>query len=218
MSGGVDLVTLAWALSSLLFLLSLWGAGSGDRRQLAALAGAVMLGAAAIYSVDVVNLPQIAAMLAAGGALGLMLGRGLPGQVLFRLMLGLAGLTGIAMLCAALAALLNPNAFGLLPEEGDGLLPWAAPCAAVTVISGAITALCAMMPRGAMDQAKRARLLALTGGLAGCSVAALGFLFQHAGLAVGGGLGGTAGLVLAARLRAVRAGRDLPRRGGLPNP
>lgn len=61
-------------------------------------------------------------------------------------------------------------------------------------------------------------LLALAGGLAGCSVTALAFLLEHAGLVVAGGLAGTAGLLLSVRLHRGSGRKGLPRRGGVPNP
>ncbi|NIJ15258.1 NAD(P)(+) transhydrogenase (Re/Si-specific) subunit beta [Sphingobium vermicomposti] len=216
MSGGVDAVLVAWALSSLLFVLSLWKyeAEASQRRLHAAGVGVLLLAAAGIYSADIVNLPEIAGTLLIGASLGLVLARGWRPQALPTLLTAFCGAIGLSMLCAALAAYLNPNAFGIMPARGDGVTGGALLLVGVTAATGALAWVVAMVAMfagrgGPGDQARRIRLLAMAGGLAGCSVTALAFLLQHAGLVVAGGLAGTSGLVLWARLRWGAGGKGL---------
>ncbi len=213
MSGGVDAVIVAWALSSLLFVLALWKyeAEASHRRLHAAGVGAFVLAAAAIYSADIVNLPEIAGALVIGASPGLILARGWRPQALPTLLTAFCGAVGMSMLCAALATYLNPNAFGIMSARGDGVTGSAMLLVGVTAATGALSwvvAMVAMFVRGG-DQARRIRRLAMAGGLAGCSVTALAFLLQHAGLVVAGGLAGTSGLVLSLRLHGDVGGKGL---------
>ena len=225
MSGEVDAVIVGWALSALLFFLSLWKYEPeiSHRRRHAASAGALVLAVAAIYGADIVNLPEIAGTLAIGASLGLVLARGVRPQMLPTLLTVFCGAIGLSMLCAALAAYLNPNAFGLMPVRGDGVTCWALSLICAAAATGALAWAVAMVAifahrGGPSDQARRTMLLALAGGLAGCSVTALAFLLEHAGLVVAGGLAGTAGLLLSVRLHRGSGRKGLPRRGGVPNP
>lgn len=221
MSGDGGAVTVSWALSSLLFFLSFFISGPGDYRRgwNAAFIGAVILTGAAIYSADAVNLPEIAGMMVIGAALGLMLARALPRRGLMVLMTGFAGLAGLSMLCAALAVWRNPNGFGLLREDGAGITYDGLLSVGVTVAVGGLATLIAMVgiaPRKAAVE-RRAAMSALTSGLAGFSMAGLGFTLQNAGLTVAGGLAGSAGLTMWVRLyRARRRWKGLADPGSRP--
>lgn len=254
MSSALDAITLGWAFSALLFLLSLSPLARipDRRRRHAAAAGVLILTGAALYGADVVNLPEIVGVLIIGGAIGVMLARELPAHRLPALLTTLAGLVGLAAIAVAQAAWLNPYAFGLIGGSDDRIVPRAVIAVGVAMLMGAMA--CAggfvallgsptrlgrgilksltllmvaslfiaafvashtlpLLWTGAMVAAlsgfQLARrtfgagepaLLALTGAMAGWSVAATAFLLENIGLAVAGGLAGSVGSVMTMRL------------------
>lgn len=212
MSGIFDAVALGWALSALLFFLSLWrpGAVPARRHHQAAAAGALLLGATTIYAADVVNLPEMIGALIIGGAIGLLLGRGWPVDRLARMITALAGSTGLAMIAVVLAAWKNPYAFDLIaassdrPAAGDILAIVAAIATAALACTLGIVAI-ALSPRSDGGL----RLLVVTAALAGWSVAATAFLLENIGLAVAGGLAGSTASMLAIRLCRQAGGKGL---------
>lgn len=204
-----DTVALAWLLATLLLGWSLWRAAAGEARKArhAAMAGVALIVAAAVYTADVVNLPEIVGACIAGGGVGLLLGRDLRAR---RLPLLLAALAGIAYALAAAACWLNPYIFGL--GQGD----WIAPGALVTLalcIAPGLLSLCAFL-WSIVSPSWRGIGLTCAGGLAGWSAAALAFILGNPALAFAAGLAGSAGTVLALRL-SLAAGRkglaDQPR-------
>lgn len=201
MSAGVDAIMLGQAIAAVCFFVALWPyAGVAARwRPRAALAGTVILSAAAIYDMDVINGPEIVAALLAGGAVGLLGGREWPWSRLATLLAVLAGCAGAALLFAVLAARLNPYAFGLVDEDAvDIAMRYLLILAAVAVAgSGAgICAVAALLKREGVEML----LAALAIGMAGWSAAAMAFLLQNIGLVVAGGLAGAAGTGFALRL------------------
>ncbi|HJT41250.1 MAG TPA: hypothetical protein VJ762_13035 [Sphingobium sp.] len=207
MNDGLNVITLAWAVAALLFLLPLWPAAAAWRhRRHAAMAGIVLLGAATGYGMDVVNMPEIVGALVIGGAAGLLLGRELAPRHLPALMTMFAGLVALAMIAVAVAVALNPHAFGLTEEGSDRLTLASTLAIGLCVLTGAIACVGAGAAlAGATSAPSRdigaTALMAATGGMTGWSIAAAAFLLENMGLAAAGGVVGAAGTVLALRLR-----------------
>ena len=201
MRSDISAVALAGALAALLFFLSFWKPGAMPRRRHhhAAMAGSVILAGAAIYGMDVINLPEIIAALVIGAAIGLLLGRELPRGRLPMLMTMLAGLAGGATICAVIAAWLNPYAFGLVDEGSEAVAARHALLMALAVLTGG-TACAGAISTLASPRRGGTTWVALTAGMAGWSAAAMAFLLENMGMAVAGGLAGAAGTLLAARL------------------
>ena len=200
MTAGFDLILLAQAFAALLFLFALWPFAtlSRDSRRHAALAGTLILSAAAIYDMDVINGPQIIGALLAGGGFGLLLGREWPRDRLMPLIAICTGLAVAAMLCAA-AAWLNPYAFGLI-DAGSIDVAVRHMLALAGVAAGGLGALaCALTALFRRDRSGMMPII-LAIAMAGWSAAALAFLLENLGLVVAGGLAGAAGTGIALRL------------------
>ena len=201
MTAGFDLILLAQAVAALLFLFALWPFAtlSSDRRRHAALAGTLILSAAAIYDMDVINGPQIIGALLAGGGFGLLLGREWPRDRLMPLIAICTGLAVAAMLCAAAAAWLNPYAFGLI-DAGSIDVAVRHMLALAGVAAGGLGVLaCALTALFRRDRSGMMPII-LAIAMAGWSAAALAFLLENLGLVVAGGLAGAAGTGIALRL------------------
>ena len=201
MSAGFDVILFAQALAALLFLYALSPLRTlpGGIGRHAAVAGTVILSAAAVYDMDVINGPEIIAALLIGGAIGLLLGRGWPGSRMVALLTTLAGFAGAAMAFAGAAAWHDPFAFGLGDEGSADIATRHLFALAVAVLMGSgacIGGVFAQLRRGEADWV----LLALTIGMAGWSAAAMAILLENIGLVVAGGLAGAAGTVIALRI------------------
>lgn len=204
-------IAIGWVLAGALFAIALWSArGDGlSRAAWSAFAGMAVLGAVAVYSHDVMMLPQICAAVLLGSGVGLLLGRGVPRSALPALLAGLIGQVGFGVAFLGIAGWRNPHAFGLLDAAGDHMLPDAAleiglcvGLGTVTAVGAAVLLWCGV----ARQDGKGARLamLASIAALAGWAAAASGFLLDNIGMAVAGGLAGSAGTIFA--LRALRGG------------
>ncbi|WP_084733221.1 NAD(P)(+) transhydrogenase (Re/Si-specific) subunit beta [Sphingobium chungbukense] len=121
MEGANPTVLAGWSMAALLFGLALPASFGGGLRRGAHLmmAGMTVIGAVTLYSHDVMSMPQIFAALIMGGAVGLVLGRGMPRAAIPALLIGLIGQTGLAAMFVGVAAWRNPRAFGLLDEMTD---------------------------------------------------------------------------------------------------
>lgn len=217
MSAAYDAIMLAEVAAALLFFYALWPSRTvvDGRRRHAAVAGTAILSAAAIYGMDVINGPEIVAALIIGGAIGLMLGREWPESRLFALLTIFAACSGAAMVCAAVAAWLNPFAFGLVDEGRTGIAARHLVALAVAAFAGwgaCIGGAVAMLRRGKAGGA----LLAISIGLAGWSAAAMAFLLENMGLVVAGGLAGAAGTGIALRICGGVRGKGLADAGSRP--
>lgn len=201
MTAGFDLIVLAEALAALLFLLALWPFATlaGHRRRHAAFAGTIILSAAAIYDMDVINGPEIIGALLAGGCFGLLLGRGWPRGRLMPLLTTCTGIAAAGMLFAAAAAWLNPYAFGLVEDGGFSIAARYLLALAGVTVGGVGALICALMALLRRDRSGM-MLLVLAIAMAGWSAAALAFLLENIGLIVVGGLAGAAGTGVALRL------------------
>lgn len=195
---GVDpspLVAGMWLVSAGLLLCALWlrGHRAGNR---IALAGGMLAVGAALYSHDVVNLPEIASALVIGGSIGLTLARRCGAHRLPWLVAvayGLLGLTGVA---TGAALYLNPFAFGLMDGQGH-VTPVHSMLLATGVMTGGWVALGALFMLLRRTQAD----LALLGSGAGWTAAALGLAMGNSALVLVGGMAGAAGLRLGWRAR-----------------
>ena len=123
MEGANATILVGWSLSAILSAAALLVSIAGDLRRSTHLAAAALMVAAALalYTHDVMALPQICAALITGSAVGLALGRGIPRSRLPLLMGGLVGLAGVAAVLVGGAALRDPHAFGLLDDVTDRL-------------------------------------------------------------------------------------------------
>jgi len=247
-SGSPDVLTVAWAFAALLFLLSFWSpARQGSH---AAMGGTLILAAATLYSVDVVNMPEVVGATVIGTAMGFGLARESPSRALPRLLAALAGSVGLAAIAMMLAIDRNPFAFGLIAEGADKVAPVKALAVSLGAMlgsaasGGAATLLldraaarsplffCLLLVTAGVSAAMFVRsgqslwlwasvafagvagvligrrlvghglsaLLAMTAGLGGWSVVATALLLENMGLAIAGGLAGSAGGVAALRL------------------
>lgn len=203
MSVMIDAVLLGWALAALLFGLALLRSGPGVRRlhRHAALAGALVLMGAALFAADIINMPEIAGALVIGAAIGLPLARELPMRLLPRLMAGLAGSAGLALVCAAIAMRHNPYAFGLLGEADGVVAPWRTGALAIALLTGAMAG-GAGLARGRTAGGAGFVLAMLLALLAGASLAQFASSERLIWLAAGLLLALPAGSLIGARMRA----------------
>ena len=121
MEGANATILAGWSLSTFLSAAALLTGGDPRRRANLAAAATIIGGVLALYSHDVMALPQICAALIAGSAIGLALGRGVPRSRLPLLISSLMGLAGLAAVLIGGAALRDPHAFGLLDDATDRL-------------------------------------------------------------------------------------------------
>lgn len=202
---GIDpspVVAGAYLLSGLLLFLGLW-LRSGYHGNRWTMAGIVTGAAAAVYSHDVVNLPEMVSAVVIGGGIGLLLARRSAVAALPWLMVAGHGLLGVAAMAMAATLWRNPGAFGLTADDG-ALLTVGFALGAMT-LAGALALAIGRRPGG----------LALIGSGAGFAAAALGFAIGNSAMVMGGGMAGVAGLRLAWRARRI-ASRALPSGAGLP--
>ena len=202
---GVDpspVVAGAYLLSALLLLVGLW-LRTGRHSHRWAMAGIVTGAAAAVYSHDVVNLPEMVSAVVIGGSIGLLLARRCAVAALPWLVVAGHGLLGVAAMAMGATLWRNPGAFGLTADDG-ALLAAGFGLGAVT-LAGALVLVFRRRPGG----------LALLSSSAGWAAAALGFAIGNSAMVVAGGMAGVGGLRLAWRARRI-ASRALPSGAGLP--
>lgn len=142
MTGGMEALNPATELAGmgaiLLFLNAFWRRRVVRWGRNSAFLGVLLLGGIAVYSHDVMNLPEICGLGVIGCAVGLMLAREWPAGHLPSLLAGAVGLTGLAAVIAALGALRNPHAFGLLDDLTDRMMPGATGAMALVLMLGAM--------------------------------------------------------------------------------
>ncbi len=194
----------------MLFLLALWPFATMDsrRRRHAALAGTIILSAAAIYDMDVINGPEIIGALLVGGSVGLLLGRGWPRGRLMPLLTICTGCAAAGMLIAATAAWLNPYAFGLVEDESSGVATRHLLALAAVAVGGVGASICALTALFRRDRSGMMSLV-LAVAMAGWSAAGLACLLENIGLLVAGGLAGAAGTGIGLRLCGGARGKGL---------
>lgn len=209
---GIDpspVVAGAYLLSGLLLLVGLWLRNSRHSHRWA-MAGIATGAAAAVYSHDVVNLPEMVSAVVIGGSIGLLLARRSAVAALLWLAVAGHGLLGVAAMAMAATLWRNPGAFGLLGDDG-AVLPFGGGMLVAGFGLGVPTL------AGALVLAFGRRLggLPLLTSGAGWAAAALGFAIGNGAMVVAGGMAGVAGLRLAWRARRI-ASRALPSGAGLP--
>lgn len=199
--GGVDpspLVAGMWLVAAGLLLCALWLRGHRAGNRLA-LAGGMLAVGAALYSHDVVNLPEIASALVIGGSIGLTLARRCCAHRLPWLVVVAYGLLGLAGAATGAALFLNPFASGLVDGQGH-VTPAHGTLLAAGVAIGGLVALGALLMLVRRTQSG----LALVGSGAGWAAAALGLAMGNSVLVLVGGMAGAAGLRLGRRARVIR--------------
>lgn len=197
---GVDpspLVAGMWFAAATLLLCALWLRGHRVGNRLV-LAGGMLAVGAALYSHDVVNLPEIASALAIGGSIGLTLARRCNAHRLPWLVILAYGLLGLAGVATGAALFLNPFAFGLVDGQGD-VTPVHGALLAASATIGGLVALVALLMLVRRTQAD----LALVASGAGWASAALGLAMGNSAMILVGGMAGAAGLRLGWRARAL---------------
>ena len=207
---GVDpspFVAGVYLLAGLLFLIAMRSPQRRGNRL--ALAGLVLACAAAVYSHDVVNLPEMVGAVIIGGGIGLLLVRRAAQAVLPTLIgLGL-GLLGAAAMALAAAILRNRGPFDL---EGA-----AAICAIIGGLIGAVQLFAALLAgwTGRIGDGL-VRLWLIAG--AGAAGAMLGLAIGNSAMVMGGALAASGSLTLGWRVRKMgpAASGGLPRAPGLP--
>lgn len=198
---GIDpspLVAAIYMVSGILMLCALWLRAEQAGHRIA-MAGIALAMAAALYGHDVINLPEIASVLVVGGGIGLLLVRRCVGQALPWLIVAGHGLLGMAAMATVSVLALNPVLFGLVGEDGtiasaNGLLLVAAFAMSLMVVGGALL----------MAFCRTHAALALVGGGAGWSTAALGFALGNSAMVMAGAFAGMAGFRLGWREHKVR--------------
>ncbi len=201
---GIDpspLVAGAYLLSGLLLFIGLW-LRKGRHGNRWAMAGIVTGAAAAVYSHDVVNLPEMVSAVVIGGCIGLLLVRRCAVATLPWLIVAGHGLLGVAAMAMAMTLRRNPGAFGLLGDDG-ALLAAGFGLGAATLAGALVLAF-----------RRRHGGLALMSSGTGWAAAALGFAIGNGAMVVAGGMAGVAGLRLAWRARKI-ASTPLPSGAGL---
>ena len=201
---------LGWIGAVLLFLLALraWSDGRAARRRARmGLAGMMLAMGAALYTHDVVSLPEMLSMAALGSGIGYLIARRAPMRSAWAILALLQGMIGAALLLTAFAIDRNAIAFAILtPDDarltGTSMVLLGRPkaCGAI-VLLGSLLLCRAMVGAGAGAE----RWLALLASLSGWGGGAIVLLLGEAGLAGMSGIVGAAGLARGLLLRPAKA-------------
>ena len=201
---------LGWIGAVLLFLLALrtWPEGRTARRcARMGLAGMMLAMGAALYTHDVVSLPEILSMAALGSGIGYLIARRAPMRSAWTILALLQGMIGAALLLTAFAIDRNAIAFAILPPDdvrltgaGMVLLGLAKACGAIVLLGSLLLCRATVRARAGAE-----RWLALLASLSGLGGVAIALLLGEAGLAGMSGVVGAAGLALGLLLRPAKA-------------
>ena len=202
---------LAWTGAVLLFLLALrtWSDGRAARRRARmGLAGMMLAMGAALYTHDVVSLPEMLSMAALGSGIGYLIARRASMRSAWPILALLQAMIGAALLLTAFAIDGNAIAFAILTPDDARLTGTSMVLLGLAKASGAIVLLGSLLlyraTVGARAGAERwLALLASLSGLGGVAIALL--LLGEAGLAGMSGIVGAAGLALGLLLRPAKA-------------
>ncbi|MEC3910427.1 NAD(P)(+) transhydrogenase (Re/Si-specific) subunit beta [Sphingobium sp. CR2-8] len=197
---GVDpspLVAGAYLLSGVLLLAALRWRGQRHGNRIA-MAGIALALAAALYSHDVMNLPEIASALVIGGSIGLLLARRCAARMLPWLVVVAHGLLGMAAMATACALWLNPFAFALVGDDGR-ITPDNRLLLAAGFTIGAMVVVGALL----VAVTRRQTGLAWIGSGAGWAAVTLGFALGNSAMVMAGALAGVAGWRLGWRARRI---------------
>ncbi|RYG82186.1 MAG: NAD synthetase, partial [Alphaproteobacteria bacterium] len=115
-------VALAYLVAGVLFIVALRGLSSpstsraGNRYGMAGMLIAVVT---TLVTHEVASLPEILAAIAIGGGVGFVIARRIAMTDMPQLVAAFHSLVGLAAVLVALAAYLNPEAFGILGMDGN---------------------------------------------------------------------------------------------------
>ena len=201
MTAASDTIILVWAIAALLLIFSLLAAPAAAKNthNHAAAMGVLLLGGAAVYDMDIINMPEIAGALVIGGAAGMMLAREWPAAALPILMTTLLGMASGAEVCSAIAIWLNPYAFGLVAEGSQDVIAYDKLMILFALMTAGMACILALI-LGIRRNGGGSGMLCLAIGMVGWSASGLALLLQNAGLLMAGGLSGAAGFGIALRI------------------
>ncbi len=113
-------VALAYLVAGVLFILALRGLSSPETSQQGNRFGMIgmVIAVATTLVVHGVGLPLILAAIAVGGGIGFVIARRIQMTAMPQLVAGFHSLVGLAAVLVAVAAYLNPGAFGILDTGG----------------------------------------------------------------------------------------------------
>jgi NAD(P) transhydrogenase subunit beta len=113
-------VMLAYLVAGVLFILALRGLSSPETSQQGNRFGMIGMGIAVATTLIVhgVGLPLIIGAVAIGGGIGFVIARRIAMTAMPQLVAGFHSLVGLAAVLVAVAAYLNPGAFGILNPDG----------------------------------------------------------------------------------------------------
>ena len=115
-------VATAYLVSGVLFILALRGLSSPESSRAGNRYGMIGMLIAVVTTLithDIAGLPEIAAAIAIGGAIGFIIARRIPMTDMPQLVAAFHSLVGMAAVLVGVAAYLNPGAFGILDEAGE---------------------------------------------------------------------------------------------------
>lgn len=115
-------VALAYLVSGVLFILALRGLSSpasSRRGNRFGMAGMLIAVVTTLVTHEVASLPEIAGAIAVGGIVGFVIARRIAMTAMPQLVAAFHSLVGLAAVLVAVAAYLNPEAFGILGVDGN---------------------------------------------------------------------------------------------------
>ena len=201
---------LGWIGAVLLFLLALraWSDGrTARRRARMGLAGMMLAMGAALYTHDVVSLPEMLSMASLGSGIGYLIARRASMRSAWPILALLQAMIGAALLLTAFAIDGNAIAFAILTPDDARLTGTSMVLLGLAKASGAIVLLGSLLLYRATVGARAGaeRWLALLASLSGLGGVAIALLLGEAGLAGMSGVVGAAGLALGLLLRPAKA-------------
>jgi NAD(P) transhydrogenase subunit beta len=110
-------VGLAYLIAGVCFILALRGLShpsTSQRGNRAGMAGMLIAVVTTLLTLDIANLPEIAAAIVVGGAIGWIIARRIAMTDMPQLVAAFHSLVGLAAVLVGWAAYLNPQAFGIL--------------------------------------------------------------------------------------------------------
>ena len=115
-------VALAYLAAGVLFILALRGLSSpatSQRGNRFGMAGMLIAVVTTLVTHEVASLPEIIGAIAIGGAVGWIIARRIAMTAMPQLVAAFHSLVGLAAVLVAVAAFLNPGAFGILGLDGN---------------------------------------------------------------------------------------------------
>lgn len=153
----------------------------------ASMAGIMLATGAALYSHDVINLPEMISIMAMGGGIGLLFARRCPAWAFPWVVVAGHGLTGVAIMATAAALCRNPLAFGLAGDDGAMAAGNVAMLILCCVLAGAAT-----IHALAMAFRRTQAALPMLSATLAFAAAALGLAMGNSVMVMAGGMAGVA--------------------------